>query len=140
MDNCLNGFNSCIFAYGQTGAGKTWAPAPPHPLFLLFFLEGASPCRPRSKPLGVQNRRCVYRSFYGVRGPLSAERSEATCATHQATWLPLNWLLRQWELPFDWWVSCAGVDCGGVLHLSVSPRRCRRMRVHLSASVLFSGG
>lgn len=23
VDNCLNGFNSCIFAYGQTGAGKT---------------------------------------------------------------------------------------------------------------------
>ena len=23
MDNCLTGYNSCIFAYGQTGSGKT---------------------------------------------------------------------------------------------------------------------
>ena len=24
MDNCMNGYNSCIFAYGQTGSGKTY--------------------------------------------------------------------------------------------------------------------
>ena len=24
VENCLSGFNSCIFAYGQTGAGKTF--------------------------------------------------------------------------------------------------------------------
>lgn len=23
VDNCLTGYNSCIFAYGQTGSGKT---------------------------------------------------------------------------------------------------------------------
>lgn len=23
VENCLSGFNSCIFAYGQTGSGKT---------------------------------------------------------------------------------------------------------------------
>lgn len=24
VDNCMNGYNSCIFAYGQTGSGKTY--------------------------------------------------------------------------------------------------------------------
>ena len=24
VDNCLTGYNSCIFAYGQTGSGKTY--------------------------------------------------------------------------------------------------------------------
>ena len=23
VDNCMAGYNSCVFAYGQTGAGKT---------------------------------------------------------------------------------------------------------------------
>ena len=27
MDSCLDGCNSCVFAYGQTGAGKTWTMA-----------------------------------------------------------------------------------------------------------------
>ena len=27
MDSCLDGYNSCVFAYGQTGAGKTWTMA-----------------------------------------------------------------------------------------------------------------
>lgn len=25
VDNCLRGFNSCLFAYGQTGSGKTYS-------------------------------------------------------------------------------------------------------------------
>ena len=24
VENCLSGYNSCIFAYGQTGSGKTF--------------------------------------------------------------------------------------------------------------------
>ena len=25
MDNCLTGYNACLFAYGQTGSGKSYS-------------------------------------------------------------------------------------------------------------------
>ncbi len=29
VENCLSGYNSCIFAYGQTGSGKTYTMSGP---------------------------------------------------------------------------------------------------------------
>ncbi|KAK9808845.1 hypothetical protein WJX72_004842 [[Myrmecia] bisecta] len=39
VDNCILGYNSCIFAYGQTGSGKTWTMLGPVPDTETSFSE-----------------------------------------------------------------------------------------------------
>jgi hypothetical protein len=48
VDNCLGGYNSSIFAYGQTGAGKTYTMQGP----LSAVVEGDDP--------QVRDSKCLY--------------------------------------------------------------------------------
>ncbi len=41
VNNCMSGYNSCIFAYGQTGSGKTYT----------MLGSGFEPCHTADDPI-----------------------------------------------------------------------------------------
>ena len=68
MHNCLAGFNSTIFAYGQTSAGKTHTMLGQVPLAPEDMPEQVRTCSPRAGPGPVQLC-CLQRPALGLVQP-----------------------------------------------------------------------
>lgn len=114
VDNCMGGYNSSIFAYGQTGAGKTYTMQGP----LSAALQDDNPqvrgCLLRSKPARLHTRQ-----------PCSSVASDWARVQGVTYKQPVNSLCVCFAL-------CVAVACRGAWHpvsSSTSSRRLTRPRM-----------
>ena len=71
MENCLVGFNGCIFAYGQTGSGKTYT-----------MLGGGDAAA--AAPLAGESRGLIQRAFEHLFMRIGEKQEEAAAVGGRA--------------------------------------------------------
>ena len=104
VNNCMSGYNSCIFAYGQTGSGKTYT----------MLGSGFEPCHLADDPI-TQVRVSIWTLSFRAIG-VTDNVARLSC-------------LRVWHRPTFMLISCQQVmnDVHGVSARSdVLHRRFRR--------------